>query len=323
MAEFLPRMPTKEEIKEKAIEIFQEEYLRTHPEARVAPTPEEKELKEGSYWERARSELMSGVRSDLEKYLHYLEEEAEKVREALGIKPPPELPELMKRLEDLEAKYRRAREQLREARKQLEEARKKIEELKKPPPPPPPPPEIPKPPVGALTEFPEQIEKLRKDLMAEAETQFIRAGLTREDFLAHRADVAAIFRTALLMHGEKPKKEAEEEIIKYFNREVERLIRRVKRPPVVRPPVVRPTGIPRPPPGVPYGVIIKTPEMLKAEIMKRMKPNMTPEEVIKAIREVYGWQYTEEGAASYYRNICLEMGWPIPDWVKEKLGIKE
>ena len=308
MAEFLPHLPTREEIMERAIKIFQEEYMRTHPEAKAAPTPTEKELREGSYWERARSELMSGVRPELEKYLHYLEEEAEKVREALGIRPPPELPELMRRLEDLEARYERARERLREAKRQLEEARKKIEELKKPPPPPKPP-EVKPPPPKPRELSKEEIKRL-EDLF--------RATLFRELGRIPR-NAMAEFRVELDAVKTLPYEEAQR-VIERLARDI---ITREIKPPVVRPPAppVYVPPMPRPPPGVPYGVIIKTPEMLKAEIMKKMRPNMSPEEVIKAIREVYGWQYTEEAAASYYRGVCLEMGWPIPDWVKEKLGI--
>jgi len=46
------RLPTEDEIRERAIEL----YFMEHPEATT--TPEDSELKEGSYWERARIELM-------------------------------------------------------------------------------------------------------------------------------------------------------------------------------------------------------------------------------------------------------------------------
>ena len=84
MAE-LPHFPTKEEILARATKIFMEERAKLG----LPPlTPEPEELREGSYWERARSELMSGVRTELEKYLSYLETEADKIREELGIEKP-------------------------------------------------------------------------------------------------------------------------------------------------------------------------------------------------------------------------------------------
>jgi len=157
MAEIPPHMPTRKEILDRAIELFMHE----HP---GAPTPEEEELKEGNYWERARLDLMTGIRSELEKYLAWLESEADEIREELGIKKPLPTEERIRELEDkistLEERYRVTRERLKEAREEI----KRLEEKLKPPPPPPPPKPPPMPtcpvhkveliPVIGLHEFP-------------------------------------------------------------------------------------------------------------------------------------------------------------------------
>jgi len=141
----LPReTPTKEEIYKRAVELANYDKVKAGlPKYGYDYDPKvEKELKEGSYWDRAKAELMTGIRSQLEEYLHYLEEEAARVREELGIKPPPELPELERRLEAVEARYERAERQLKRAEaiekvlretlakreRELEEARRRLEE---------------------------------------------------------------------------------------------------------------------------------------------------------------------------------------------------
>jgi len=116
----LPRMPTKDEILARATELFMQERARVG----LPPlTPEESELKEGSYFDRARNELMSGVRSQLEGYLAYLEGEAAKVREELGIVeviPEEKITELENKLSDISERYRVTKERLKEARAELE-----------------------------------------------------------------------------------------------------------------------------------------------------------------------------------------------------------
>ena len=156
MAFELPHLPTKEEILEKATRIFVEEFLKTHP-GEAPPTPTEKELKEGSYWDRARRELMSSARSQLEKYLHYLESEAEKIREALKIEKPAPPEERIRELElevsTLREKYKAARKRLKEAE---EEIRRLEEKLRRAPPPPPPKPPVKAPPPKVLPPVPER-----------------------------------------------------------------------------------------------------------------------------------------------------------------------
>lgn len=117
-----PRMPTKDEIIKKAIELFHE----ANPQLPTI-TPEEPELKEGSYFERARAELMSGTRSALEQYLSQLESEADTVRADLGIEKPlptsERLTELENRLAGIESRYKATKERLKEAEEELRKIR--------------------------------------------------------------------------------------------------------------------------------------------------------------------------------------------------------
>jgi len=119
----VPHMPTKEEILEKAIEIFQAEMIS----AGLKPiTPTEEELKEGNYFETARLEIMSGVKSQLEEYLAHLEEEAESVREQLGIKPAPppkDVRELEEQVDTITVRLKETRDRLREAKGEIEQLR--------------------------------------------------------------------------------------------------------------------------------------------------------------------------------------------------------
>jgi hypothetical protein len=126
MAEEPPRMPSKEEIEQKALEI----YYRDHPEAiEHKLTPDvEKELRppEGYYYLRAQRELMSSYRGDMEQALRIYEEEVQKLRETLGIKPPENLEELQRRVELLEMKVSRAESEKRKAEQQLETTRESL-----------------------------------------------------------------------------------------------------------------------------------------------------------------------------------------------------
>jgi len=66
----LPRLPSKEEIARRAVEL----YMLDHPEAE---RPEIEELKEGSYWERAKLDLMM---SEATKAQRLIEEATEEER---------------------------------------------------------------------------------------------------------------------------------------------------------------------------------------------------------------------------------------------------
>lgn len=55
--------PTGDEIREKALELFMQNHLG------CANTPEDYELKEGGYWEKAKNILMKGIPPELEKEL--------------------------------------------------------------------------------------------------------------------------------------------------------------------------------------------------------------------------------------------------------------
>jgi len=130
MAYEAPHLPTKEEIIKKAIELFH----AANPQLPTI-TPEENELKEGSYFERARAELMSGTRSMLEQYLSQLESEADQVRTDLGIEKPlptsERLTELENQLARVEDRYKTTKERLKETEDEL----RKIREAKPSPPP--------------------------------------------------------------------------------------------------------------------------------------------------------------------------------------------
>lgn len=115
----VPHMPTKDEILTEAVRMFMEERPG-------APSPEEHELKEGSYFERARLKLMSGVRSQLEEYLAYLESEATGIRDELGIKPelpPGEIRELEEQIDVVSVRYAETKKKLREAKETIERLR--------------------------------------------------------------------------------------------------------------------------------------------------------------------------------------------------------
>ena len=160
MAE-LPHLPSKDEILARAIQLFMEEKARLG----LPPiTPEEDELKEGSYWTRARNELMSGVRTQLEGYLAYLEGEASKIREELGIEEI--IPE--EKISDLETKLSTISERYRVTTERLKEARGEIERIKGPP--------TPLVPPKGLGK--EQIEKLEATFRRIFEERGVRVPLT-------------------------------------------------------------------------------------------------------------------------------------------------
>lgn len=118
-----PHMPTKDEILERAIGLFEQDMIKKG----LKPiTPTEDELKEGSWFEKARIKLMSGVKSELEGYLSYLESEAESIREELGIKPE----EAPRPLREAEEELDRVSVRLHETRTRLKEAKKEIEKLR-------------------------------------------------------------------------------------------------------------------------------------------------------------------------------------------------
>jgi hypothetical protein len=167
MAYEAPHLPTKEEIIRKAIELFH----AANPQLPTI-TPEESELKESSFFERARAELMSGTRSMLEQYLSQLESEADKVREDLGIEKPLPTSERLTELEDklarVEDRYKTTKERLKETEEEL----RKIHEAK-PPPPVVPLPALPPPiPTGLTEEHKKLLEDLFKSTFIEAEASY-------------------------------------------------------------------------------------------------------------------------------------------------------
>jgi len=133
----VPHMPSKEEILAKAIEMFKADMVMRG----LKPiTPTEDELKEGNWFETARAELMSGVKSQLEEYLAYLEHEAESIREQLGIKPAPppkEVRELEEQIDAVTTRLEETKSRLREATREIETLRAvkvPVKEIAPPPP---------------------------------------------------------------------------------------------------------------------------------------------------------------------------------------------
>lgn len=128
MAEEPSHMPSKEEIERKALEI----YYHDHPEAiehKLTPDVEyEMRPPEGYYYLKAQRELMSSYRSDMEQALSVYEEEAQKLRETLGIKPPENLEELQKRVELLEMKVDKVQTEKHKVERQLETVRESLAE---------------------------------------------------------------------------------------------------------------------------------------------------------------------------------------------------
>lgn len=262
----VPHMPTKSEILERAKELF----FKERPEA---PTPEEEELKEGNYLERARLDIMTGVRSELERYLAYLESEEEKVREELGIEKPLPAEERIREVEDklstLEVRYKTTRER-------LAEAREEIKKMKAPPPIAPPPPPVKIPPVRRpLKDFPEQMKVLRERLEREMRSQFLREGLSEEEWFANRGTVIRIIRESIALYAEEEKEKAEPKILERVDRVVNELIKKIKvrpPPPVVIPPVMVPPAV---------------------EIVPVRRAEPLQKQEIKGIEEILGMPYSK------------------------------
>jgi hypothetical protein len=113
-------MPTTDEIRDEAINIF----MLANPEFTITPT--DAELREGSYWIRARNQLMSGFTAQLEEYQDYLLQELEETREALGVAPPLDLEETQKKLDSVEGSLQRSRERLKKTRATVKELQAEI-----------------------------------------------------------------------------------------------------------------------------------------------------------------------------------------------------
>lgn len=130
-----PHLPTTAEIRARAIELFQEEFIRTHP-GEVAPDPEDEELREDGFWDRAKHELMTGAKSQIEEMIYFYEDQAKQLRKGLGMETevtPERLDELRDTISDLRKRYGEAKRSLKKAEGELEESRLKVEELEKRP----------------------------------------------------------------------------------------------------------------------------------------------------------------------------------------------
>jgi len=208
-------MPVKDEIIEKAIELFHE----ANPDLPHI-TPTEPELKEASYFERARTDLMSGVRASLEEYLRYLESEADTVREELGVKKP--LP-TSERFVELESKLRRVEERYKTTKKTLKATEEEIRRIRERPPPvvaPPPPPPVPlaPPPVptGLTDEDKRRLEDLFKRVFLEAGASYVgRLPAFRDELKRLQEDLKDIPRARAIRLAEKEVTEMARRLIPY------------------------------------------------------------------------------------------------------------
>jgi alpha-galactosidase/6-phospho-beta-glucosidase family protein len=123
-------LPSKEEIEEAARKLFMEERAK---KGLPPVTPTEQELKEGSYWERARKALMlSKEAEELSKQRKYIEELAATL--GLRVIPEEQLEKMLKPTEEaakLKAEIERLRKEAEEAKRIAEEERRKAEEERK------------------------------------------------------------------------------------------------------------------------------------------------------------------------------------------------
>lgn len=160
------RLPTKQEILERAIKL----YYQEHPEAwehRLTPEQVELRAKEGGYLQRAQRELMSEASKyikNLYQTLAAYQQEVENLVEELkrlGEKPewPPPPPEeliqretkLLNRISALEAKAEKATHEKTMLEDRIKELQQELEKIKVPPK------EVPKP---AKTELIEEAKEL-------------------------------------------------------------------------------------------------------------------------------------------------------------------
>jgi tetratricopeptide (TPR) repeat protein len=263
----LPHMPTRLEIYNKAVELKNRELEREGlPTYKLAASEKdidpkvEAELREGSYWDRARSELMSGYREELEECKRlYLEELGEmkkaideyvRILREMGVEPPEwtlprhELEERVVRLTRERDRYKEEASarlaQLKRVRKELEETKKIIKELQeklRAPPAPPAPPPPPKP------------KELTKEEVKRLEDLF-RATLYRELGRVPR-DAMSDFRVELETVKTLPYEEAAK-VIERLALDIAERERAGRVAPPVAPPTVRPPEVaPAPPPTVP------------------------------------------------------------------------
>jgi len=188
MAEEEPRMPTKDEIRERAIQLWMADHV-----GEIRPLPEDEELKEGrvlkgpyagmSYWEAARRDLMSrSEKRHMERMLAFYEQQVRELREALGRKvevTPEEYEEIREQLREIRGKYRETRKKLRETAEKLEKVQKAYEEaLLRPPE---------RVEVAGLTE--DDIRRLRNQFFADLSKAGIRVTTGIRAEFNHEIDV--------------------------------------------------------------------------------------------------------------------------------------
>ena len=313
-----PHMPTVEEIRARAIELY---MMDQPPELRI--TPEDHELKEENYWRRAQLDIMSGgwadVRSEQEEMVRFHEEEAKRLREELGEKievTPEEVRDLKETITDLRSKYRQARKNLKEAEEQIET----LEEEKKriPPPPPPKPPVVAPPPLPPPPPPPPPVERglsradedALKDLFY---TRLMEAGYSPSRARGHLPEFRLELTTLREEFKDVPRDEAVSKARAFIEGLVDRILARappvavvpVKVPEVV-PEVVRPVVPPiviAPPVEPPVGVLREWGMPWSWHLCPACVGEGKPEEACKILRSPY--------LENRLRRIALPTGDPL------------
>ena len=166
--------PTRDEIRAKALELYMQEAYRTG--LKDIPTPEDYELKEDNYWQRAQRELMTSPEAAAtDELLSYLEYSASELEE-VAVKSE-DLKKLLEASRELESVEEKIRDLKRKRKIEQEQAKLRIAELesklaegreKAPPAPPAPPKGLGK----------EQIEKLEATFRRIFEERGARVPLT-------------------------------------------------------------------------------------------------------------------------------------------------
>jgi len=223
--------PTKDEIRVEALKVYMEESYRAGLED--IPTPEDHELKEGNYWERAKIDLMTSPEAEAtDELLAYLEYSASELEEV--VVKSENLKDLLaasRKLEGIEARTKdlrqKRREEKEEAKLRIAELERQLEEARAPPPPPP------LPPSG--------LSKAQKTSLEDAYRRvFEEAGITRIPMATFRDELAALQEDLKDVERERAFELAYRRIVN-----VARSILPARPPPVVAPPTP-----PAPPPAV-------------------------------------------------------------------------
>lgn len=219
--------PSKDEIREEALRVYMEESYRAGLED--IPTPEDHELKEGNYWLRAQTDLMTSPEAKAtDEHIAYLEYSASELEEVVVksenlkdlLAASRKLEGLEARIKDLRQKRRQEKEEAKlrivELERQLEEARVVVEVPVGPP-----------PPLKELT------DKEMKRLEDVFKASLSAAGLYPPRFISE-------FRVEIGAAKFLPYDEARDVIERLTKEIITRAKPIVRRPPRVRAPILEP-----------------------------------------------------------------------------------